>query len=72
LPAEARIEAIAEVMVSTKAVHEVIVEHSGNSEICFIGIKLEEDQVELLAEHTHLVDRIHGHIFLATSRESLH
>ena len=69
---EARIDAVAEIVVSKKPVHDVIVEHSGKSEVCFIGIKLEEDHAEPLAEHAELVNRIHGHIFLAKSWDSLH
>ncbi|MCF7688627.1 MAG: hypothetical protein K9N01_10025 [Cephaloticoccus sp.] len=69
---EARIDAVPEVVVSRKPVHDVIVEHSGNSEICFIGLKLEDNHAEPLAEHTDLVNRVKGHIFLAKSWDSLH
>ncbi len=69
---EARIDAVPEIVVSRKPVHDVIVEHSGDSEVCFIGIKLEDDHAEPLSEHTELVSRLKGHIFLAKSWDSLH
>ncbi len=69
---EARIEAVAEIIVSSASLHEVIVQHSGNAEICFIGIKLDDDQAEPLTEHADLVNRTRGHVFLAKSWESLH
>jgi amino acid transporter len=69
---EARIDAVPEIVVSRQPVHDVIVEHSGVSEVCFIGIKLEDDNAEPLAEHAELVSRLKGHIFLAKSWDSLH
>jgi amino acid transporter len=68
---EARIDAEPEVIVSSAPLHDVIIKHSGDSEVCFIGIKLDEHTAEPLAEHAALVDGLKGHIFLAKSWDSL-
>lgn len=69
---ETRLDAVPEIIVSTDPLHDVIVRHSGNSAVSFIGIRLEADQAEPLAEHRPLVERMHGHLFLAKSWDSLH
>lgn len=69
---EARIDAVPEIIISKAPVPDMIVANSGKSEVCFIGIRLDEDHSEPLAEHAALVDRIRGHIFLAKSWDSLH
>lgn len=68
---EARIDAVPEVIVSNAPVHDVIAEHSRDSEICFLGIKLDEHHAEPLAEHAGIVNRLNGHVFLAKSWDSL-
>lgn len=68
---ESRIDAVPEVIVSNAPLHDVIIEHSKDSEVCFLGIKLDENTPEPLAEHTALVNGLKGHIFLAKSWDSL-
>ena len=67
-----RIDAVPEIIVSTAPVYDVIIETSQKSEVCFLGIKLEEDHEEPLAEHAGIVESIRGHIFLAKSWDSHH
>lgn len=67
-----RIDAGPEIVVSSALIYDVVVETSEKSEVCFLGIKSEEDYEEPLVEHAGIVESIRRHIFLAKSWDSHH
>lgn len=70
---EIRIDASVSILIRAKPVHEMIVEHSCESEVCFLGINLDEggDNHHPLQSVDAIAETFHGNVLITKNWEDL-